>query len=78
MSQLVNDSKSSVTSLKSSSPSIIGVSGDGNIVHKNATDTMTDSNALSRSTSDKYNTNSHKTDPSKWCGTLESGSVYKI
>lgn len=62
MNQLVNDSKSTVTSVKSSSSSILGVSGDGNVVHKNATDIMTNN---SRSTSDKFNTNFHKTDPSK-------------
>lgn len=66
MNHLVSDSKSSVATIKTSNPSIIGVNGDGNIgVHKNVTDTMTDSNAISRSTSDKYNTNHHKTDPSK-------------
>lgn len=66
MSHLVNDSKSSVTSIKTSSSSILGVSGsgDGNVVgHKNATEMVTET--LSKSTSDKNNTNFHKTDPSK-------------
>ncbi|XP_037030471.1 mitochondrial coenzyme A transporter SLC25A42 [Bradysia coprophila] len=65
MNHLVNDSKSSVASIKTSSSSIIGVNGDGNVgVHnKNVTDTMSDSATISRSTSDKYNTNHHKTDP---------------
>lgn len=70
MNHLVNDSKSTVTSIKSSSPSILGVSGSGDanvVVHKNATEIMTDGNTLSRSTSDKFNTNFHKTDPSKRC-----------
>lgn len=66
MNHLVNDSKSSVASIKTSSASIIGVNGDGNVtVHKSVADTMSDSNTISRSTSDKYNTNHHKTDPSK-------------
>lgn len=67
MNHLVNDSKSSVTSIKtSSSASILGVNGDGSVAaHKNATDIMTDGHTISRSTSDKYSTNFHKTDPSK-------------
>lgn len=66
MNHLVNDSKaSSVTSIKTSNSSLLGVSGEVNAnVLKNAAD-MTDGNTLARSTSDKYNTNIHKTDPSK-------------
>lgn len=52
---VVNDSKSS----------ILGGDGSANFSKNNAVD-MTDGNTFSKSTSDKYNTNIHKTDPSKW------------